>query len=331
MKNAFLTLFIFLGFSTFGQWQKLESKTKASFRAMDVVNKKVIWAGGTQNTVLHSKNGGKTWDNQKVGTETILDFRGIKAFDKKTAIVVSAGLAQDAQAKMFKTTDGGKSWKLVFETNQKGVFLDGIAFFDKMHGLVIGDPINNEAYVLETKDGGETWQRLSTSLFPALKAGEASFAASNSCLVTFENSAWYAFQSRMLHTSDKGRSWKIQKTNFPSGPTSGIFGLHFWSEKSGIALGGDYKDDKSQQVNLARTTDGGLTWKPMEIESNGLKESAASYKNEIIVVGTSGTSYSAHFGNIWKKLDAEPFHVVRCAGKYCYAIGANGNLAKMKF
>jgi photosystem II stability/assembly factor-like uncharacterized protein len=330
MKNSFLIFFTFLGFSVMGQWQKLESSTKASFRSLDVVSKKVIWTGGSQNTVLRSINGGKTWDNLIVDRKSNLDFRGIKAIDKNTAIVVSAGLAEEGQAKIFKTTDGGKTWKLVFETTQKGVFLDGIAFFDKMNGLVIGDPINKEAYVLETKDGGQTWKRMSTSIFPDIKDGESSFAASNSCLVTFENNAWYGFQSRILHTTNRGKSWKILNSKFPSGATSGIFGLHFWSSTSGIALGGNYKDDKSKQVNLARTTDAGATWKLMEIESQGLKESAASYKNKTIVVGTSGTSLSEHFGNKWEKLDTASFHVVRCAGKHCYAIGANGNLGKMK-
>lgn len=329
MKFKTLLLSVLITNTVLAQWQNLESGTTASFRSMDVLSKKVVWAGGSNNTVLKTIDGGKTWKNYAVNPESTLDFRGIKAFDKNNTIAVSAGLAEEGQAKIFKTTDGGLSWKLVFETKQKGVFLDGIAFFDKMHGLVIGDPIDNQAYILETKDGGVTWNRMDVKLFPKTKEGEASFAASNSCLVTFQNEAWYAFQSRILHTSDEGKTWEVLESKFPSGASSGIFGLHFWSKNDGILLGGDYKDDKTKQLNFAKTNDGGQTWKSQEINPQGLKESADNIKDKLIVTGTSGTSISSDFGNSWKVIDKAPYHVVRCAGKHCYAIGAKGKLAKI--
>jgi photosystem II stability/assembly factor-like uncharacterized protein len=331
MKQLLIYAILFISFSALGQWGKINLETDASFRSMEVFSNKVIWAGGTKNTVLKSINGGKSWDVVHVPATNQLDFRGIKAFDKKTSIVVSAGLAEEGQAKIYKTNDGGESWILVFETSQKGVFLDGIAFFDKMHGLVIGDPINNQVYILETKDGGNTWQRMDVNLFPPLKKGEASFAASNSCLVTFKNHGWYAFQSRILHTANQGQSWEMLDSKFPSGPTKGIFGLHFSSETDGVALGGDYKDDKSKHVNFSITSDSGITWNATEIIPNGLKESAQLVKNKLIVVGTSGTSISSDKGKAWEAQDKESFHVVDCAGKKCYAIGANANLGWMRF
>ncbi|AWV99073.1 YCF48-related protein [Arcticibacterium luteifluviistationis] len=330
MKFNILLLFVLISHPIFAQWQMLESGTSASFRSMDVVNKKVVWAGGSNNTVLKTINGGKTWQNYAVNPELTLDFRGIKGFDKNIAIAVSAGLAEEGQAKIFKTTDGGLTWSLVFETKLKGVFLDGIAFFDKMYGMVIGDPIDNQAYILETKDGGNTWQRVDTSLFPKTNEGEASFAASNSCLVTYQNEAWYAFQSRILHTPDQGKTWEALNSKFPPGTTSGIFGLHFWSKSDGVLLGGDYKDDKTKQVNFAKTMDGGKTWKSQEITPQGLKESAGLVKGKLIVVGTSGTSISTDLGESWKVIDKASFHVVDCSGKYCYAIGAKGHLGKMR-
>ncbi|WP_341227132.1 YCF48-related protein [uncultured Arcticibacterium sp.] len=329
MRFKFLLLCLITSHVTFSQWEKLDIGTSASFRSMDVFSKKVVWAGGSNNTVIKTLDGGKTWQQYAVKPEVALDFRGIKAIDKKTAIIVSAGLAEEDQAKIFKTVDGGLSWQLVFETKEKGVFLDGIAFFNKLHSLIIGDPIDNEVYILETKDGGNTWERMSTDLFPKPKKGEASFAASNSCLVTYQDEAWYAFQSRILHTPDQGKSWEVLESKFPSGATSGIFGLHFWSKNNGVLLGGDYKDDKTEQVNFARTVDGGRTWKTQEINPQGLKESAALSGEKLIVTGTSGTSVSSDFGISWNVIDKTPYHVVRCVGKHCYAVGAKGEFAKM--
>ncbi len=314
--------------SLLAQWQMLDVQTQASFRSMSLVNDQVVWAGGSANTVIRSIDGGQNWKIFKVG-ERKFDFRGIKAFDASTAIVVSAGLGEDGQAIIFKTIDGGQNWKEVFQTSEQGAFLDGIAFFDSLHGLVIGDPVKGQVYLLETFDQGETWKRRKTSDLPKPMEGEASFAASNSGIVTVGNTAYYAFQSRILKTTDAGSSWQVLETNFPYGKTSGIFGLKFWSEKEGVLLGGDYVNDKVEQVNYAVTQNGGKTWNSGTMKKDGLKESADIVNGKLIAVGTSGTSISNKQGTSWKALDSETFHVIRCAGSICYAVGPNGRIAKM--
>ena len=54
-----------------------------------------------------------------------LDFRGIQAFDANTAIVMSSGTGD--LSRLYKTTDGCHSWKLIF-TNP-----DADGFFDAIH------------------------------------------------------------------------------------------------------------------------------------------------------------------------------------------------------
>ena len=54
-----------------------------------------------------------------------LDFRDIHAFGGQSAIVLSAG----ADARMYKTTDGGKNWNLVYSNQEEGVFFDGFDLF----------------------------------------------------------------------------------------------------------------------------------------------------------------------------------------------------------
>ncbi|GAB5466786.1 MAG: hypothetical protein Kapaf2KO_22220 [Candidatus Kapaibacteriales bacterium] len=56
---------------------------------------------------------------------------------------------------VFKTTDGGQSWKIIWEAKEFN-FLSAqrIAFKIELHGLMIGP-----AYLLWTKDGGLSWQR----------------------------------------------------------------------------------------------------------------------------------------------------------------------------
>mgnify|MGYP002628505278 CR=1 FL=1 len=329
MKKSLLLSLSFFAFGASGQWEILQTGTEASFRSLDVISKSVVWAGGSDNTVLYTKKGGKLWQSFKVGLPAKLDFRAIKAIDAKTVVIVSAGLAEEGAAKIFRTDDAGKNWAMTFETSEKGVFLDGIAFFDDLHGLVIGDPIDNEPYILETTDGGISWSRMSTDILPQMITGEASFAASNSGIVTNGDDVWYALQSRIFHSSDRGLTWEVLDSKFPNGPTSGIFGMRFSSMKEGFIVGGDYTDDKSKQLNFALSHDGGHTWEIREILHQGLKECLVNIEDILLVVGTSGTSYSTDEGQTWQALDSESFHVVSCSAKSCFAIGGNGHMGKM--
>jgi photosystem II stability/assembly factor-like uncharacterized protein len=325
----FIFLFL-LNFSALAQWSLVDIGSKSSFRSMDVVNKKVIWAGGSSNTVIRSVNGGENWNVFKVGERPGLDFRGIKGLTNKVAVAVSAGLAEEGAAKIFRTRDGGQTWKNVFETDQKGVFLDGVCFLNKNHGFVFGDAIEEDVYLLETHDGGRNWKRVNPDLLPKVKKGSASFAASNSGMVTDGIKIWYAFQSQLLISENSGQNWYLVDTGFPSGDSNGIFGLHFMNDERGFILGGDYLADKKEQINMAMTLDGGRRWQNGKIDPPGLKESAASFRNSLIVTGPSGTSISENQGLSWETFDKTPFHVVRCAGKKCFAIGAEGRFGWLK-
>ena len=102
----------------------------SSCRSLSAANEQVAWAGCTGGTVLRTIDGGATWSVDSVRGAARLDFRGIKAFDASTAVVVSAGPAEQGQAKIFRTTDGGKNWAQSWSDSTKGLFLDGVAFWD---------------------------------------------------------------------------------------------------------------------------------------------------------------------------------------------------------
>jgi len=46
----------------------------------------------------------------------------------------------------------------------------------------------------------------------------------------------------------------------PAGKTSGLFGLRFWDNLHGIAVGGDYLEINKAIPNVLITNDGGKTW-----------------------------------------------------------------------
>ncbi len=329
-KTTFLLTILSLNVAQ-AQWTKQNAGTDASFRSIHAVSKKTVWAGGSKGTVLRTTNGGNSWQVISVKDAETLDFRDIHAVNDKIAFAMSAGDADKGAAKIFKTTDGGTTWKVVLHSTEKGVFFDSMDFWNEKEGILIGDPIDDKPFIIRTLDGGETWNRIEKDKLPSIQEGEASFAASGTAAIAKgAGKAWLNTQSRVFFTPDKGETWQVYKTPFQQGQTSGIFGLHFWNENQGIAVGGDYKNDKSKTENVAITHDAGKTWEFLaSAQPDGLKEAGFMLpNNNLLLVGTSGTSLLDEDGTAWKAIDTESFHTISCFKDACWAIGGKGNLAK---
>src|ERR1700758_3913118 len=141
MRTAFTLLAILAATSSVAhaQWTLETSNSTADLRGIDNVGGGVAWASGTNGTVLRTEDGGYVWQSCTVppGAEK-LDFRGVQAFDANTAIVMSSGAGD--QSRLYKTTDGCHTWKLIF-TNPYAPegFFDAVLFIDRQHGLLFGD------------------------------------------------------------------------------------------------------------------------------------------------------------------------------------------------
>jgi photosystem II stability/assembly factor-like uncharacterized protein len=191
------------------QFTMQTSNTTADLRGIHNVGKGVAWASGTHGTVLRTEDGGYVWQSCSVppGAEKF-DFRGVQAFDANTAIVMSSGPGD--QSRLYKTTDGCHTWKLIF-TNPYAPdgFFDAILFIDREHGMVLSDPgpLNflpaaeypGDFHLRVTADGGAKWGPVSApdsadapgnGLHPV--KGEAAFAASNSSMAALDGWFWFA-------------------------------------------------------------------------------------------------------------------------------------------
>lgn len=346
---AFLFTIGFLSLSnrSFSQWKVLNLDTKANFRAVHAPSSKVCWIGGSGGTVLRTYDGGEVWDIMKVRDADSLDFRDVHGFNDKTAVVMSAGESEKGKARIYRTQDGGDSWQLVYETTQKGVFLDGLDFWDKENGICFGDPVDGRFFILTTQDGGRSWQELPKANRPVAEAKEAAFAASGTSLITVGKKQVFigtggGKMGRVLRSDDQGQTWQASVTPLPAGPSSGIFGLQFWSGKRGIAVGGDYMNVAEGSPNVLLTRDGGVSWQLVSKATDpvGLKEAVGLYHSEfvnyggdqratrhkygLVAVGPNGSSYSKDFGKTWAPVSKEPFHATSFAGPAGYAVGGKG-------
>jgi hypothetical protein len=154
--------------------QLLTTGPHTSLRGLSAVNDKIIWVSGSSGTVGKSLDGGKTWTWITVPGYEKRDFRDIEAFDAKTAIIMA--IAEPAD--ILKTTDGGKTWKLVYENTTPGMFLDAMEFWNINSGIVVGDPVNGRFFVTRSFDGGDTWHDIPFLELPKADSGEGCFASS---------------------------------------------------------------------------------------------------------------------------------------------------------
>jgi len=321
------------------QWTPQESGTDAEFRGLVALSPTVVWASGTRNRVAHTTDGGRTWKIDTIATGSALDMRAIAASSATTAWTLSAGPAEQGQAQIFHT-DEGTHWTKQFETSEKGVFLDALAFWDKQHGIALSDPVGGQLFILTTDDGGKTWARVAASGTTAVLPGEAAFAASGTCLtIQGTSNVWVGTgggaRARVFHSSDRGRTWTVADTPIHAGNSAaGIFSVAFRDAQHGVAVGGEYSKPKQAFDNVAVTSDGGRTWRLARGPLPPGNMSAVAYVPDtdgksLVAVGLAGTATSTDGGESWAMVDTVAYNSVAFASRADgWAAGPKGRIAK---
>jgi photosystem II stability/assembly factor-like uncharacterized protein len=318
------------------RWTMQTSGVTVRLRGVSAVSERVAWASGADSTVLRTIDGGTTWQKLTV-TSDALDFRDVDAVDAQTAYVLSIG--NGPASRIYKTTDAGKTWTQQFKNEDPKVFLDAMTFWDANNGIAFGDSVNGQFYILTTADGGHSWSRVPQTALPPALENEGAFAASGTNIAVFGKShAWIgtgaAAKSRVLHTSDRGRTWQIADTPLASGASAGIFSIAFRDAKHGVIAGGDYRKEQEAVDNLAMTSDGGLTWTLVK----GLSgfRSVVAYvpgTKTLIAIGPSGGDYSVDDGRTWTTIEGPGFDTFSfAAGKQVgWGAGAKGIIGRLTF
>ncbi|KYC35804.1 photosystem II assembly protein [Scytonema hofmannii PCC 7110] len=147
-----------------------------------------------------------------------------------------------------------------------------IAFSDPQHGFLVG----SNATLLETQDGGSTWQPLELQLEDQrYRFNTVSF---------LDKEGWIAGEpSLLLHTTDAGHSWSRIPLNekLPGSPIK-IVALGQYSAEMATDVGAIYK-----------TTDGGLNWKAQVEQAVGVvRNMKRSPDGKYVAVSAKGNFYS---------------------------------------
>ena len=293
----------------------------------------IIWAAGSNGVILRSTNSGATWKQLSVPGGGELDFRDIEAFDADTAYVMSSG--DGDKSRIYKTTNGGKTWKLEYSDKRPGFFLDALACETQTRCYALSDPVEGKFVVLTTDDG-EHWKELPRDKMPAALPGEGAFAASGSALALCEDGSIYfgtgVGAARIFRSSDGGRSWKAATTPIAFGPSSGIFSVACEGRGGAlVAVGGDYKKPADVKRVAVYSDGGGETWQPAETQPGGYRSAVGSCAyDDFAAVGPNGTDVSHDKGKLWIHTDYLNLNALSFDGREGWAVGAKGTIARFR-
>ena len=231
------------------QWQVQQSNTTADLRGIHSLGGGVAWASGSKGTVLRTTDVGKSWQpcTMPSGAEE-LDFRGVQAFDAQNAIVMSSG--KGSLSRLYKTTDGCKTWMLVLTNPDASGFFDAVSAIRTVHrsdgqswiqGVVIGDPVDGTFVKFYPSPlRGDQWEKAKPvpGIVAEAKPDESLFAASNSSLIHLWPGGWEMYvtggksgsRSRILSEDvkhDPRVSWKYVGGDIPlaRGESAGAFSV----------------------------------------------------------------------------------------------------------
>jgi photosystem II stability/assembly factor-like uncharacterized protein len=266
--------------------------------------------------------------------DSIPNFRSV-AKTKKSTFALGIG----SPAVLIKISEE-EVWPIVYQENHPKTFYDAMEFWNDDEGIAIGDPTDDCMSIIITRDGGNSWTKLSCDDVPKAKEGEAAFAASDTNIAMVGNNTWVATggkSSRVLFSPDKGHTWDVYDTPMVQGlETTGMYSIDFYDENNGFAIGGDYTKPADSSANKIRTQDGGKTWQLVAKNQSPGYRSCVQYipnsdAQELVAIGFNGIDYSSNAGETWWHLSDEGFYTLRFLNdSIAYAAG-KGRISKLIF
>jgi len=233
----------FVGVASGGVWKTVNSGTtwtpvfdnEASYSigaiVLDPKNPLVVWVGTGENNsqrsvsygngVYKSEDGGRTWRNVGLRTSEHIGRIAIDPKDSNIVYVASQGplWGPGGERGLFKTTDGGKTWKNILNISENTGVTDVVidqndpntiycaSYQRRRHfwTLINGGP---ESAIYKSTDAGATWNKLRAGL-PTVELGRVGLAISpvdsNVIYATVEAADR---RGGIFRSADRGSSWE---------------------------------------------------------------------------------------------------------------------------
>ncbi|HEY8559732.1 MAG TPA: YCF48-related protein [Pyrinomonadaceae bacterium] len=262
------------------QWSKRESGTLAWLHTIHFVDPDNGFAGGSNGTLLATKDGGKTWRQNAKPTED--NIKEIFFSDSRNGWILcernvyASGAASPSY--LLETSDAGRTWRNAefpqlaerithlfsapggarYAVGESGVLYtranepDGwvkrslTVRFLMLDGEFFDDRrglvVGGGGAVLYTENGGLNWENGVLSDNGKTKL--------NAIFFSDENNGWIAGQEgKIYRTKNGGKFWQLQNSSV----AANLKDIFFASRHEGVAVG--------EKGTILRTGDGGETWR----------------------------------------------------------------------
>jgi photosystem II stability/assembly factor-like uncharacterized protein len=125
------------------------SNTTQLLISVSPVSDRVVWAAGTHGTYVVTTDGGNTWRAGTVPGAQFLQFRDVQGVSDQIAYLMSIGNGTEA-FRIYKTEDGGATWKVQFTNKTPNAFYDCFAFWTPDRGITHSDSVNGVFHDIRT-------------------------------------------------------------------------------------------------------------------------------------------------------------------------------------
>jgi len=246
-----------------------------------------------------SNDGGNNWE--KIGfekSERIANIIVNPTNSKEIIVGVLGALWSDSEERgVFKTTDGGATWKKILYVNQSTGCAD-LAIDPKNPNIIYasmwefrrtGWSFNsggNNSALYKSIDGGENWEKIHNG-FPEGKLGRLAIAIANSNpdVIYTVIEAEKDEKKGLYKSTDAGESWKQMNNDF------GITVRPFYFSRLVV----DPKDENiiiKGGLSGSISKDGGKTFKDLGFMHSDIHDAIFDIKNsDVLYVGTDGGVY----------------------------------------
>jgi len=184
-------------------------------------------------------------------------------------VTPDVGWYVNGAGKIFKTTDGGRTWTL--KLHKPGTYFRCIAFVDEKRGFAgnIGPDyfpgVTDATPLYETRDGGETWTAVTTISGPVPKGLCAIDVVRQPFInagvldhkVTITAAGRVGGPAFLLTSTDGGEHWQSADLSSVAGM---LLDVKFLDEKNGFLAAATKANVAESNALILRTDDGGKSW-----------------------------------------------------------------------